>query len=258
MAEGITLSALSIVMHSDCALRVHLFTMDLSRANKKYVPLAEEDRAEIERVLNSVRGGNEVILHDFTRIYLESNKISDTAHASYTPYCLLRLFITQVEGIGEKVLYLDTDTMLYGDVNELYSIDISRYELAGALDAMGQYWIYPTYMNSGVLLLNVKNLKKTGAFEKSLDYVLTRSTFLVDQDAINKFCKYKLFLPSRFNNQRKMTADTVVKHFCKILKFFPVLHTVNIKQWDRERVHKTLKINEFDDVYSMYDKIKGK
>lgn len=254
VAEGIALSALSVVMRSENPVRIHIFTMDLRGVNKKYISITDDDCRKLEELLNSVKTGNEVVRHDFTKIYLGNNRLSDGAHATYTPYCLLRMFITHVDGIGDKVIYLDADTMINKDIDELYSIDMSRYEIAGVLDAMGQYWIYPTYINSGVLLLNVKNLKKTGGFEKALDYVLTHSSFLVDQDAINKFCKYKLYLPAKFNNQRKMTDDTVVKHFCKILKFFPFMHTVNIKQWHREKVHKKLKIFAFDDVYETFDR----
>lgn len=255
--EGITLSALSAVMRTKENLRVHIFTMDLRCFNEKYSPITEEDCQKLERMLCAVRGGNEVVRHDFTERYLKSSRTSKRAHSSYTPYCLLRLFLTHEEGLGDKAIYLDADTMVNRDINELYSIDISRFELAGVLDAMGRHWIYPSYINSGVLLLNIKNLKRTGGFDKALDYALSHSSFLVDQDAINKFCRHKLYLPSRFNNQRKMTDDTVVKHFCKILKFFPFLYTVNIKQWHREKVHSKLKIYAFDDVYALYDKLKG-
>lgn len=251
--EGITLSALSAVMSTNEKVLIHIFTMDLSGLNEKYTPITQEDCKKLERMLNSVRDGNKVMRHDFTKRYLESSRTSKRAHSSYTPYCLLRLFLTQEEGIGDKVIYLDADTMVHRNINELYSIDISRYELAGVLDAMGRHWIYPTYMNSGVLLLNVKNLKRTGSFEKALEYSLCHSTILVDQDAINRYCRHKLYLPSRFNNQRKMTDDTVVKHFCKALKFFPFLHTVNIKQWQRDKVRYKLEIFDFDDVYDTYD-----
>jgi len=255
MIKGITLSALSIIMRSDEKVRFHIFTMDLRSFNKKYIPITEGDCKQLESRLNFVRGGNEVVLHDFTERYIKRNETSKRAHSSYTPYCLLRLFITHEEGLGDKVIYLDADTMVNKDINELFAIDISRYELAGVLDAMGQYWIYPTYMNSGVLLLNLTNLKKTGGFDKALDYVLKHTSILVDQNAINKYCEYKLYLPSAFNNQRAMQKDTVIKHFCKVLKFFPYMRTVNIKQWDTEKVHKVLKIHEFDDVFELYEKL---
>lgn len=255
MIKGITLSALSIIMRSKAKIRFHIFTMDLHSFNDKYTPITENDCKRLENMLSRARGGSEVMLHDFTEKYIGSNRLSPRAHRSYTPYCLLRLFIAHVEGLGEKVIYLDADTMVNKDINRLYSIDISDYELAGVLDAMGQYWIYPTYINSGVLLLNVKNLKRTGGFDKALNYVLDHSSFLVDQDAINKYCEHKLYLPTKFNNQRAMKSDTVIKHFCKVLKFFPFIHTVNIKQWDVEKVHKILKIHDFDDVYEEYNKL---
>ena len=40
-------------------------------------------------------------------------------------------------------------------------------------------------------------------------------------------------------------------------KYFPLIHTINIKPWDVDALHKILKCHEFDDVIETYKKIKS-
>lgn len=81
---------------------------------------------------------------------------------------------------------------------------------------------------------------------------------LSDQDALNRCASKKLLLPRRFNEQRKICPDTVLKHFCRGIRWLPFFYVYNIKQTEREKVHKELKITEFDDIYRQYDEIVAK
>ena len=78
------------------------------------------------------------------------------------------------------------------------------------------------------------------------------------ESALNKYGKKK-YIPFRFNEQRKIKENTIIKHFCKGIVFFLPFgfHIYNIKQWNREKVHKSLKIFMFDDIYERVDKYKG-
>ena len=79
----------------------------------------------------------------------------------YTPYALLRLYADMMDEIPDKGLYVDTDVVFAQDVNKLYSIDVSDVELAGVKDYYGHIFIGREYMNSGVLLLNMKKIRKS-------------------------------------------------------------------------------------------------
>lgn len=59
----------------------------------------------------------------------------------------------------------------------------------------------------------------------------------------------------RFNEQRDIKKDTVVKHFCRGIFWLPFFHIYNIKQWERDAVHKRLKIHYYDDIYDQYDQL---
>jgi hypothetical protein len=78
-----------------------------------------------------------------------------------------------------------------------------------------------------------------------------------DQSALNKLKTSYLKIPSIYNNQGYMKDNTVVKHFCKSIRFLPFYHTINVKQWDVENVHKKLKIHMYDDLYIKYEEIMG-
>ena len=66
-----------------------------------------------------------------------------------------------------------------------------------------------------------------------------------DQTALFLLGKEVLVLPRKFNEQRNVKEDTVIKHFNKGVKYFPFIYVYNIKQWEIEKVHKKLKINFF-------------
>ena len=57
----------------------------------------------------------------------------------------------------------------------------------------------------------------------------------------------------KFNEQRSVKPDTVIKHFNKGVKHLPIPRSYNVKQWQVTKVHKKLKIFEFDDIYELYD-----
>ena len=104
--------------------------------------------------------------------------------------------------------------------------------------------------------MNMKLIRETKFFERAIGYILTHRMMMPDQTALNKLAKNKLFLPRRFNEQRGIRSDTVLKHFCRGIKWYPFFFIVyNYKQTERENVHKKLGIYEFDRVYQMYDEI---
>ena len=76
-----------------------------------------------------------------------------------------------------------------------------------------------------------------------------------DQSALHRLHECRLILPRRFNEQRKPREDTVVKHFCRGIRWFPFFYIYNYKQWERDKVHKKLKLFCFDDIYEEYDRL---
>lgn len=250
--KGIMLSVLSIIKHTDEELNIYIVTMDID----KFKGIRKNMTDLIDKVIKMKNINSKCYLIDATNTFNEEMKDSKNLNNFYTPYCLLRLFSDKLD-LPEKILYLDTDTMINKDIKELYDIDVTNYEFAGVVDRLGRFFIDKNYINSGVLLLNLNLIKKTELLSKTRELVKTKKMAFPDQSALNKLKQYYLKIPSIYNSQRYLKKDTVVKHFCKSIRWLPIYHTINVKQWDVKNVHKRLKIHAYDDIYEKYEEITG-
>lgn len=259
--DGLIISILSLIKNTNERLNIFCFTMKYSNDEKTYEPLPQEYVDKLDEIVKKVNKDSQVKLYDITEL-VEQFPPTANINTRFTPYCMLRLYADQVPDIPDKILYLDNDVVCLKDPTLLYNMDISKYEVAGALDHWGQFIYHrkPTaindYMNSGVLLLNMTKIKETKLFEKCRKKCNKMKLLLPDQHAINLYTKKRKILPSKYNNQVSITKKTVFRHFTTTFKFIPKPHTQTIKPWNIEQLHKTLKIHEIDDILIEYKKVK--
>lgn len=256
---GLLLSAMALAKHSSEPVRVLVLSMDLHEQDPRFIPFSENQMGILNDVLRARNGQSCAQFIDLTKQYrAELARGKNSKAAIYTPYALLRLFLDELD-VPEKLIYFDVDTMCTGDVKQLFDIDVSAYEYAAALDYMGRFWIDKHYCNSGVLLLNLKMIRETGLFIRCRDLIRTRHMAMPDQTALHRLATARLELPMRFNEQRAIKQDTVVKHFNKGIKWYLFIPRVyNYKQWQRDKVQNWLKIHDFDDIYAEYDQLAEK
>ncbi|MDY0214731.1 MAG: glycosyltransferase [Bacilli bacterium] len=250
--KGMLLSTLSLLKHYDGPLSIYILTMELKDLDPEYLAIKDEDIFLLENELRKVNKASRVIKVDTTLLFMQDLIHSKNNDTRYTAYTLLRLLLDKIDGMPDKVLYLDTDTMIAGDIASFYNIDITNYELAGVKDRYGRFFMGPRYLNAGVLLFNLQLIKETGLFYKARLYLNKKKVFLSDQTAINKFVKKKLILKRRYNEQKQIKKDTIVRHFSMQFRIFPKFHFVNIKPWHIDKVHTILKCHDFDDIYDKY------
>lgn len=255
--DGLLLSVMSLAKYSEEELNVYVLTMDLSFDDPRFTPFDDKQIAILTEVLQKKNPKSKAIKLDVTEAYKSTLMEGKNHKNGYTPYATLRLMLDLVPNLPEKMIYLDTDTMACSDIKQLYDIDVDGVDCAVVKDYMGRFWIHRRYFNSGVMLMNLKSMKERGILEKSRQMVFKKKMIMPDQTALNKYASRK-YLPFRFNEQRKIKEDTVVKHFCKGIVFFLPFgfHIYNIKQWQRDKVHKSLKIFMFDDIFEEFDKLK--
>ncbi|HOH94711.1 MAG: glycosyltransferase [Bacilli bacterium] len=253
--KGMLLGTLSIIKYYKEPLNLYILTMELKEQDPDYIAVSDEDIKLLEKVVKDVNKKSTVTKIDVTGLYIEHLLESPNSKTRYTAYTLLRLLLDEVAGIPLKVLYLDTDVLANDDISLLYNTDISNYELAGVKDRYGRFFMGPRYLNAGVLLLNMQKIKETGLFTKCRAYLNKKEVFLSDQTAINKYVKKKLILKRRFNEQKQVKKDTVIRHFSMQFRLFPKFHFVNIKPWHKDRLHKEYKCHHFDDILEKYEAI---
>lgn len=256
---GLLLSALSLAEHASEPVHLYILSMDLHEQNPDFIPYSENQMQILNEVLRSKNPENSAELIDITDRYKEYlGKGANKKGAIYTPYTLLRLYLDELD-MPDKLIYLDIDTMCTGDIKELYDVDVDGCEYGATLDYMGKFWIDKKHCNAGVLLLNLPEIRKTKLFERCRELLFEKRMAMLDQSALNKLVTKQVFLPDKFNEQRTIKPDTVVKHFNKGIKWYLFIPRVyNYKQWHRDKVQNWLKIHDFDDIYAEYDKLAEK
>lgn len=255
--DGALTELISITNKTKEPVTCYILTMDVSRIKKEYTAIKDEQIKFLNKVVKSKNAENQVIKIDITDLYEREFGYGKNENAYCTPYTLLRLFADLIPQIPEKVLYLDIDMMVAGDISELYNKDVSEYEYAAVKEKYGSIFIRPDYINAGMLLFNMKKIKETKLLEKARNLIKTKKLLFADQDAIFWSTTSKLLLPRKYNEQTSFKReDTVICHFCKRLMYRPYPHTENYKQWQIDGIHKELKCFRFDDDLNEYLKWK--
>ncbi|NLK78502.1 MAG: lipopolysaccharide biosynthesis protein [Clostridiales bacterium] len=258
--DGILSCMLSILKRTQTKepFRFFVYTMDVTRIKPEYQAVSEAQIAFLNKIAKKYDPKNEVIRVDVTELYEREFGGCPNEQAYCSPYTLLRLFADIVEGMPDKLLYLDVDILFNRDITLLYNIDISGYEYAAARDHYGKYLINPNYINAGVLLLNMKEIRKTGLLAKARDLIKEKKLVFADQSAVYRSTTKKKMLPQRFNDQKFLHKHTVVRHFSKRLFYLPYPHTANVKQWKVSEIHRIFHYYVFDDILYEYIYLKKK
>ena len=98
----------------------------------------------------------------------------------------------------KKVLYMDGDILVLKDLSDLFSTNIEGKYAAVISDgpkdfvAGGKkhaFYGEKTYFNSGVMLLNLEQMRADGITERLIDYRLNEYNYFMDQDAFNQVLK---------------------------------------------------------------------
>lgn len=256
--DGVLTCALSLLKRTESPepFCFYIYTMDVSHLKESYRPITQRQMDFFQGVLKQYNPENCARLCDVTDLYVQEFSGCPNEGAYCSPYTLIRLLADQVSDMPDKLLYLDADILFQRDVHLLYDIDLEGYEYAAARDHYGKYLIQPNYINAGVLLFNLKEMRKTGILEKARGWLRKKKLTFADQSALIRSTTRKKMLPQRFNDQKFLHRHTVVRHFSKRLFWFPYPHTDNVKQWQVDRVHKIFGYHQFDDVLNEYLSLK--
>lgn len=168
-----------IRFHNQC--HIYIFHTDLSLKDQ-------------ERIQNSFLSST--IFH-FIKIDTQEMNHFPTTHR-YPVEIYLRIFAAQyLPSDIDKILYLDADTIVINPLDSLYEMNIENDYYAGATHVrsfltkmnhirLKEYGQYP-YINTGVLLMNLKNLRQYQNQEDVFDFINRheKNLLLPDQDIIS-------------------------------------------------------------------------
>ena len=143
---------------------------------------------------------------EFIDLSRDIEKVKDKLYTRnyYTNTTYFRLFLPELYPQYDKAIYLDSDTVCLADIAELYDIDMEDNLIAAVPDGavqnieIFQDYVekvvgvadYNNYFNAGVIVMNLKELRKY-RFQEKFVYLLEKIRFEVaqDQDYLNRLCK---------------------------------------------------------------------
>lgn len=189
---GVTLKSILANASKDYFYKIHVLTSSVS----------EENKSKINKVLTE----NSSI--EYISVAKEIEDIKGKFHLRdyYSIETYYRFFIADMFPEYDKVLYLDCDITVLGDISNLYFTNISNYLVGAVRDQiMGNFEFASDYtekylgiktkkcFNAGVLLMNTKMFRAYNVLDR-LFKLMDRFKFKVtqDQDYLNVICKDKV------------------------------------------------------------------
>ncbi len=203
-------SILSNAADDDC-LNFFILNMNLSELRKSEI-LKLKNIKDCEINFISVN----------TNLFNEYKKINTHSYIPISSF--FRLKLASLLPDLDRVIYLDCDIVVNRSIAELYNTDLNDNIAAAVLDInKRKLKKFPTYVNSGVLLLDLNKIRKLNIESEFLNW--TKSNFdkikTGDQDIINEVLKNKIEIlderwnvqSSNFTNRSSYTSNPYVIHY---------------------------------------------
>ena len=261
--DGLLIAVLSLLENTQEHLDIYVLTLDMSMNGRIYSPI---EQTFVDYLNETVSAQYDDRLYtkliDTTDLFKDETPDANLS-TRFTPCCMLRLFADKIDEIPDRILYLDTDVICRRDFGDFYYQNMDGVEIAGVLDYYGSWFFRKNIfrrdcLNSGVLLMSMCELRKTGLLSSCRHMCTTKQMFMPDQSALNKLSVSKRICEIKYNDQRRLHSDTVFQHFTTHFRFFPYVRTETVKPWQTEEVTTILHIpeSEYGALFAKYYDIK--
>ena len=155
-----------------------------------------------------------------------------------------RLLLPDLITDFNRVIYLDGDTLVFTDLTEMFNLEMNNNIMLGFVDNSFQkaeeFGIKTyKYAISGVLLINLKKLRKYNYTAKFFDFIEDNKDKLTqeDQTVINIVLHGKIdLLPPKYGMWNFVKREDLIKHNC-----YGNINS-NIKAYDEKEVFKAWKL----------------
>lgn len=198
--------------------------------------LSSQDKAEVEQYVLANEG--DITYYEIDEDQLKGLVILKDSHLQVAAY--YRLFFPELVSPSiEKLLYLDTDLIVNGDLAELYATPLDNFPVGvvvewSATKTRPDLGIYERdqYFNSGVLLMNLKEWREQHITQRAIQFVHLNPEKVkyADQDALNvvlfknyyrlegKYNRIHSDVPVNLTREgyREFLRDSVVVHYTNV------------------------------------------
>lgn len=198
--------------------------------------ITEEKKNKILKSLEEFKN-KEITFFDMAK-FSSLQEFPDLRHYTKTTFC--RYFIPDLCKNHKKVLYFDVDTIIKGDILELFNQDLDGYPIGAILEdfypanyTVLKEKIFPEfnggdkYFNAGILVIDLEKFKKENCQKKLIELTIQLNDRLscADQDVFNivfennfKILDYKFnFMPDHkhflFEKHPDISVEPVILHY---------------------------------------------
>ena len=228
---AITLESILENCSKDYFYHFHVLTTDLDKSYEEKLKKYESEDVKIEFI--SLR-------ETLTKI-----KVKFHLRDYYSIETYYRFFIANMYPQYDKVLYMDCDIVVLGDIAELYNNDITNLYLAASQEeVMAEVKVFGDYVekaldvpvaeyfNAGIMVMNLAEFRKDN-IEKKFFEMINRFRFRVtqDEDYLNVLCKGKTKILDLGWNKTAFKNDKFDDKNLKLIHY-----KINWKPWKNRNV----------------------
>ena len=124
-------------------------------------------------------------------------------NSSWTWMALMKTAVSKVLTTESRVLLLDVDTLVLGNVGPLFNEKLLPMDEMCFAGAKEPHWtdVYKRlYVNAGSLVMNLDLIRQLGMDDRMI-YALNNKFYMInEQDCLNEICKGRIMeIPSKYN-----------------------------------------------------------
>lgn len=184
----------SILKNADKNENLHIYILDGG--------ISQENKCKMQSL-------TKISTSKITFVEIDENMFSEfkgiTTHAYISLPAYYRLKMPSLLPNIDRIIYFDCDVVVETSLKELYNVEMGNCVIAGVLDIKKKMQkINPTYTNSGILVMDLKNMREQDLESKFFEYTKAHYNEIVcgDQEIINQVCKGEIkIVPSKWNVQ---------------------------------------------------------
>ncbi len=210
--------------------------------------ITDKDKNDITAYVQS--NNCKILFYDIDLDYVSKLIVPDKDENPLTGAMYYRLFFPfLVPSEVQRLLYIDVDTLVVGDLASLAALDLKGKTVGAVTDrdmpVRADIGIYSVdhYFNSGVLLIDIAQWKAQRISEKALKIISEEPDLIngyPDQDALNMALRNDWYqLEPSYNVMRLYVPEAVPKRrFEEFLKDQKIIHYNGKKPWFSDCEHR--------------------
>ena len=188
--------------------------------------IAQENKQKIQE-LKSIKDCEINFIEIDESLFEEYKKVK--THKYITLAACYRLKLPSLLSNISRVIYLDCDVVVNQSIKPLFNKNMQGFPLAGVKDTKKKITkTNPTYVNSGMLVMDLDNMRKQNLEEKFLQWTKEHINTIKtgDQEIINEVCRGNILViedewnvqSSNFTNRSSYTNTPKIVHFTAVNK----------------------------------------